>query len=86
MKCVVGTVCKVHRAEQSKKGEVSECMLCTRLRNICDNGWMPWSVATTCASTQHQEEQGKICGNSSSSSFVDRLDQTGILTVQNRLA
>ena len=64
MKCVVGTVCKVHRAVKARG--VSECMLCMRLRNICDTGLMPWPGATTCASTQHQEECGMICGNSSS--------------------
>ena len=37
--CLVSTVCKVHRAVKARG--VSECMLCMRLRNICDTGLMP---------------------------------------------
>ena len=77
MKCVVGTVCKVHRAVKARG--VSECMLCMRLRKVCDTGWMLPPCATMCASAQHQEERGKICGNSSSSSIVDRLRQASLV-------
>lgn len=54
-------------------------MLCMRLRNVCDTGLMPWAGATTCASTQHQEERGMICGNSSNKSIVDGLRQASLV-------
>ena len=60
VKCVVSTVCSVQSAQSRgvKARGVSECMLCMRLRKVCDTGLMPWPGATTCASTQHQEERG----------------------------